>query len=211
MEQIGVFRDNIGDESVLAKVVKAIVFEQLDPEIFKIVVEMNFNGKAFLKEFSSHENYFDGLIMHSYHSAPVPGEAAPRKKPGFKTGNDREYFLKLGKKLIGDKIIIPTEEETYYELNAFGKSKSGKYQGIARHDDLAMTELNLSRLYKESEYADWLYDFLEELPDSPEKKYAMKILQEPYDESDMSDEEFKIFYTDSEQLDLNILNNPFYR
>jgi len=207
MEQVGLYRDNVKDENVMAKVAKALVFEQFHPEVCKMVIEMNFNGKAFLYEFSNHEEYADGIVLNTYHTAPVPGEPPPRKKPGFKVRSDKEYFIKLGKKLIEMKILIPTEEETYYEFNAFGKTKDGKFKGIARHDDLAMAELNLSRLYKELEYIDWLYDFLEELPDSPQKKYAMEIVKEPYDDTEVSDELFKSLYEGDEQKDINEIFN----
>lgn len=199
MEQVGLYRDNVKDENVMAKVTKAIVFDQLNDEICKLVVEMNFNGKAYLAEFSNHEKFNDSIVMNSYHTAPIPGEKPPRKKPGFKVRSDKEYFSKLGKKLIGNKTLVPTHEETYHEFNAFGKDKEGKYKGIARHDDTVMAELNLARLYSESEYGDWLYDFLDAMEDSPTKRYAMEILKEPYDENEISDELFTSMFEDNVQ------------
>jgi len=199
MEQVGLYRDNVKDENVMAKVTKAIVFDQLNDEICKLVVEMNFNGKAYLAEFSNHEKFNDSIVMNSYHTAPIPGEKPPRKKPGFKVRSDKEYFSKLGKKLIGNKTLVPTHEETYHEFNAFGKDKEGKYKGIARHDDTVMAELNLARLYSESEYGDWLYDFLDAMEDSPTKRYAMEILKEPYDENEISDELFSSMFEDNVQ------------
>jgi hypothetical protein len=194
IEQIGLYRDNVKDESIMAKVCKSMVFDQFHPEICKLAIEMNFNGKSCLNEFSNHKDYNEDIVMHSYHTAPIPGEKPPRKKPGFKVRGDKEYFSKLGKKLIGNKTLVPTEEETYYEFNAFGKTKDGKYKGIARHDDTVMAELNLARLYMEPEYQDWLYDFLDQLPESPAKIYALAILKEPYDETDLSDDMFNSIY-----------------
>lgn len=204
LEQIGLFRDNVKDEDILAKVCKALVFDQFHEDIVKMVVEMNFNGKSFLKEFSNHDKFQDGIVMRSYHTAPVPGEKVRRKKAGFKIRSDREYFIKLGKKLIGSKTIIPTEEETYLEFTAFGRSKSGKWKGIARHDDTVMAELNLSRLYEEAEYGDWLYDFLDMLPQSEEKKYALKMLKEPYDDVELNDDMFKSLYGSDEDERKNL-------
>lgn len=201
IEQIGLYRDNIKDENVLSKVTKSIVFDQFKPDVCKLVIEMNFNGKAVLNEISSHDNFYDGLIMHSYHTAPVPGEKPPKKKAGFKIRNDKEYYSKLGKRLITERTIIPTEEETYYEFNAFGKTKEGKYRGIARHDDTVMAELNLARLYEEQEYKDWLYDFLEEMPDSAEKRYALEIIKEPYDNTEINDDMFKALYEETNVSD----------
>lgn len=200
IEQVGVYRDNIQDEIALSKVCKAISFDQIGEELIKLVVEMNFNGKSFLNDFKNHDNYFDGMIMHSYHTAPVPGEKPPRKKAGFKVRSDKDYFCKYGKKLINQKTIIPNEEETSLEFSAFGKVKNS-WKGIAKHDDLALSQLNISRLYVEEEYKDWLYDFLENLPNSPEKSYAMNILEEPYDENEVSDDMFNALHT--EEIKLN--------
>ena len=209
IEQVGLYRDNNNDEDVLAKVCKAVVFDQLHEDVVKMVVEMNFNGKSFLKEFRSHDKFNEGMIMKSHHSAPIPGVRSPRKKPGFRIGSDKEFFAKLGKKLIDRKTIIPTEEETYYEFNCFGRLK-GKWQGIARHDDTVMAELNLARMYSEPEYGDWLYDFLDSLPNSPEKAYASELLKTPYDEKEMSDDEFKsIYLIPGENDNANGLKNIF--
>jgi len=200
LEQVGLYRDNEKDEDILAKVCKAIAFDQFHEDAVKMVVEMNFNGKSFLKEFQAHDKYHDGTVMRSFHTAPVPGEKPPKKKAGFKVRSDKEFFCKMAKKLIGNKTIVPTEEETYYEFNAFGRNKAGKYQGIARHDDTVMAEINLSRLFQENEYADFLYDFIEEMEDSPAKTLAMKILQEPYDDNEVSDDMFASLYGEEESI-----------
>ena len=191
--QVGIFRDNIGDEEIMAKVVKAIVFDQFNEEIVKIVTEMNFNGKNFINKISDHDKFFDGMLMHSYHTIPVPGEHT-RKKAGFKTTSNKDYFCKLGKKLIDKKIIIPSDKITVSEFGAFGKVKGG-WKGIAKHDDAALSCLNLSRFYEEPEYADWLFDFLEEMPDSDVKKYICFLLSNPVEtESEISDENFSALY-----------------
>ncbi len=202
IEQVGVYRDRIKDEDILAKVSKAIVFDQFNPDIVKLLVEMNFNGKAYLKEFINHENFFEDIVLHTYHTKPVPGEKAPRKKPGFKQSSDKDYFCKLGKRLIKEKTLIPSEEETISEFGSFGKIKNA-WKGIAKHDDLVMSEINISRLYNEQEYSDWLYDFFELLPDSREKKYAAELLKEPYEEKDIDDNTWNSMYGENE-LNTNI-------
>lgn len=193
MKQVGIFRDNEGDEENMAKVNQALVFDQLGENRCKLVTEMNFNGKSFLQKFASHDGWFEDLMMHSYHTAPITGEKTPRKKPGYKTRSDKDHFCRLGKKLIRKRTIIPNESETIAEFGSFGKVKKS-WKGIAKHDDVAMTVLNLSRFYEEQEYADWLFDFLDVLPNSEAKELAMKILEEPYDENATSDEMFNAMY-----------------
>ncbi len=198
LRQIGVFRDNIGDEDIMAKVNKSVVFDQFPKETSKWVIEMNFNGKAYLNKLMEHDDYSEDMVMRSYHTAPVPGEKPPRKKAGFKVTSNKEYFCKLGKKLISQKTIIPNEKETLAEFGSFGKVKN-TYKGIAKHDDIAMSTLNLSRLYEEPEYSDWLYDFLDQMPVSILKNFMLQIIQEPTDSAtEVTDDQFKAFYEQPE-------------
>jgi len=200
IRQIGVFRDNMGDEVIMAHVNKAIAFNQLPKDSFKWVIEMNFNGKAYLSKLMEHDEYEDAYVMRSYHTAPVPGEKHPRKKAGFKVTSNKEYFCKLGKKLIAQKTIIPTEKETLAEFGSFGKVKNS-YKGIAKHDDLAMSTLNLSRFYEEPEYSDWLYDFLDQMPACDRRTYMLQIIQDTTSDSkeEMDDNQFKAFYEQPEK------------
>jgi hypothetical protein len=197
MRQVGLFRDNIGDEDIMAKVNQALVFDQLGDTICKLVTEVNFNGKAFLRAFSAHDGWYEGIVMHTYHNAPIPGEKSPRKKPGYKTKTDKDHFCRLGKKLIGAKTIIATDKITLSEFGSFGKAKKS-WKGIAKHDDTVMACLNLSRFYSEPEYSDWLYDFLEDMEDSKEKRYALDLLKEPYTEDETSDDMFAAMYLNNE-------------
>lgn len=192
--QVGLYRDNIKDEDVLAKVCKAIVFDQFGEEITRVGVEMNFNGKAFLKEFMDHDLFYSGVLLHTHHTKPIPGQKAPKKKPGFKTTSNKSFYCKLGQKLISKGTIVPTEEETYNELKSFGKDKKGNYKGLGRHDDAAFSTLNISRFYDEDPFKDWLYDFFERLPDSPEKRYITELFKEPTDNSDVEDGMFNAMY-----------------
>jgi hypothetical protein len=199
IRQIGLFRDNMGDEETMAQVNKAIAFNQLPKESFKWVIEMNFNGKAYLNKLMEHDDYEDAYVMRSYHTAPVPGEKHPLKKKGFKVTSNKDYFCKLGKKLISQKTIIPNEKETLAEFGSFGKVKN-TYKGIAKHDDIAMSTLNLSRFYEEPEYSDWLYDFLDQMPSCDTKTYMQQIIQEPSDsKEEMDDNAFKAYYENPEK------------
>lgn len=198
MRQVGIFTDNYGDEEVMAQVNKAIVFDQLGGDLCKLVTEMNFNGKRFLDKFMDNDGWFDGIVMHSYHTAPVPGEKPPRRKAGFRQKQDKDYFCKLGRKLIETRVVIPSDKTTISEFGAFGKVKLS-WKGIAKHDDAAMACLSTSRLYEEPEYGDWLFDYLQDLPDSPQKKYISELLKTPITTPDeISDETFSSLYNQDE-------------
>ena len=203
IRQVGLFRDNFSDEELMAKVNQAVAFDQLPKDAFKWLIEMNFNGKAYLNKLMDHDEYEESYVLRTYHTAPVPGEKPPKKKAGFKVTSNKEYFCKLGKKLISQKTIIPTEKETLAEFGSFGRVKNS-YKGIAKHDDIAMSTLNLSRFYEEPEYADWLYDFLDEMPGSELKTYMFNLIQEIDDSSsskeELSDKDFSSLYQNPDAI-----------
>jgi len=191
--QVGLYRDNIQDEEICAKVAKGIIFDQLGAENSLILIEMNFNGKFFLSKFQENEKYYDGIVLRTHHTKPIPGELT-KKKLGFKVGVDKEHFCKLNKKLIKSKIVIPNEEQTVLEYSSYAKDGKGKYKGIGAHDDTVVTAINLGRLYEDSTYADRLYDILESSPESPQKHMINTLLSRFEETTDMGDNMFNILY-----------------
>jgi hypothetical protein len=194
--QVGLYRDNFQDETLTGKVTKAIAFDQLGAENCKIFVEMNFNGKLVLKEIMTQENFFPGMVLHTHHTKPIPGEKAPRKKPGFKVRIDKEHFCKLGKKYIDEKLFVINNPITVNEFSNFGKNKRGSLSGLSgSHDDTVMATLNLARGYEEDEYILFLNEFIDDYPDCPEKTKINELLAQ-YEDTDasMSDDMFKALY-----------------
>ena len=212
--QVGLYKDNFKDEENCAKVCKSIIFDQFGEDMSIVAIEMNFNGKLFLNVFSNHLKYNEDVILHTHHTKPIPGEKTSRKKPGFKVGADKDYFCKLAKKLIGEKTMVPNDNITIAEFKSFGRDKKGKYKGIGMHDDAAMSTINISRLYEEQYYEDFLYDFLDSYPDCETKKLINKLLEIVEDTSDVDDKMFDALYqndnaplTEQQRL-LQIFNNP---
>lgn len=194
--QVGLYRDNIKDEENCAKVTRSLVFDQFGADLCKVLIEMNFNGKHFLDKFAQHDEYDDSVVLHTYHTKPVLGDKPPRKKAGFKVGQDKDFFCKLGKILIDNKNLILNEAETTKEFRAFGKDKKGRYRGVGTHDDIAMSALNFSRLYHEAEYEEWLYDLFDNMPESQTKTLMSQMLERYIETSDISDDMFKTMYED---------------
>lgn len=200
LNQVGMYRDNEHNEEDCAKVAKAIVYDQLSGDCTSLLLEMNFNGKYFLSKFQESDEYFDGIVLKTHHSAPIPGEKAPKKKFGFKVGNDKEHYCKLARDLIRKKSLVPNDEQTILEFSAFGKDSKGKYRGIGAHDDTVMTAVNVARLYEESVYEDRLYDILDMLDKSPQKVMINDLLSRFEAESDISDDLFSALYEENTQL-----------
>jgi len=202
LKQVGIYRDNEKDEEIAAKVAKSIVYDQLGAEVCVIVLEMNFNGKFFLNIFQQHEEYFDDIIMKTYHTKPVPGENQTKRKHGFKVGNDKEHFCKEGRSLIRDKSLIPNDSTTILEFASFGRDKRGKYKGIGTHDDTVMATLNIARLFAEPSFNDRLFDILEDMPDSKNRQLMNSYLSRYEDSAEvMGDETFAALYSNDNTFD----------
>ena len=198
--QVGLYRDNIKDEENCAKVTRSLVFDQFGENFCKVLIEMNFNGKHFLDKFSQHDKFDDVVILHTYHTKPIVGDKLlHRKKAGFKVSQNKDFFCKLGKQLVTKHIIVINESETCREFKGFGKDKRGKYRGIGVHDDIAMSTLNISRLYEETEYEEWLYDFFEDLPISPVKTLISSLIEQYVEETEIDDKLFRAIHDDSEK------------
>jgi len=210
LTQVGLYRDNIRDEEISAKVCKSLIYDVFGAESCTLVLEMNFNGKNFLSQITSHDDYFDGIVMHTYHTKPIPGEKLPPKKPGFKTTSDKDYYCKLAKRLIAEKTLVPNDVITIKEFGSFGKNEKGKYKGIAMHDDTVMATINISRLYEEESYWAMLEDYIELLPDSKSKRIITEYLNSYVDEQfDTTDNMFKALYAatdDDENINTNLNN-----
>ena len=83
-----------------------------------------------------------------------------KKKIGIKTTTDKEFYCLKGKKLIKKHRIIVTDNETKNQLQSFGYVK-GKIKGIACHDDLSYpTVSHIARMLEETNFIDWLSDYL---------------------------------------------------
>lgn len=194
LRQIGIYRDNVKDEADCAVVTRNVLFDQFGMDRCLVHAEMNFQGKNFLTILGQHKDFYEDLVLHTYHMKPIPGEKAPRKKAGFKVGSDRDNYCKLGKKYIGEKTILVTNNVAYEEFAAFGKNKRGKYLGIGKHDDIPMTVLNLSRLIEEDQYRDFLYDFLDRMSDSPQKRLISKMTEFEIETNDTTDDMWNVMY-----------------
>ena len=195
--QVGRYECNTEDEEYCAQICAALAYDLMkddERESVKVMVEMNFNGKSFLQKMQTHPKYYDGTILRTYHTKPVPGEKQ-RKRLGFKTTSNKEHYCIKGSKMIGMRRIVPTDKDTLTQMQSFGYVK-GKLKGIACHDDLSMPTFNhIPRMLDESTFIEWLDDIFYNLEDEL-KKYKINLLIEQYDfdNPETSDEEFNALY-----------------
>ena len=215
--QVGKYTTNSEDETFTGNVCAALAYDLMHEDVrenVKVMVEMNFNGKSFVQAMQKHPNYSDSTILRTYHTKPIPGERQ-RRRIGFKTTGNKEYYCLKGAKMIAMHRIIPTDVDTFTQMQSFGYVK-GKLKGIACKDDLSMPVFNhISRMLDEETYIEWLDDILFNHPDLT-KKYLINNLIEEFDmeNPETSDSEFNAMYNSSQpnilgQTDFNQPINPY--
>lgn len=217
--QIGKYTSNTQDEIYTAKVASALTYELFQDNLLdciRVCVEMNFNGKSFTSAFMQHPLYSESSLFKTYHTKPVPNEIR-KKKIGFKTTTDKEFYCLKGKKLVKKRRIIITDTETKDQLQSFGYVK-GKIKGIACHDDLSYPSINhIARMLEESNFIDWLSDYLYMQVDV-NKRFAINQLIEKWalDNPEMSDAEFNEMFTEDTPPMMNMfgmnqgmMSNPY--
>lgn len=195
--QVGRWMSNVEDETYMAKLASAICYDLFNDHLLdnvRLMVEMNFNGKSFTETFKKHNQYTESTILHTYHTKPIPGEHQ-RKRLGFKTVNNKEYYCLKGKKQLIKRRIVPTDKITIDQMQAYGYVR-GKLKGIACHDDLSMPTFNhIPRMLDESTFTAWLSDYMYTYYDE-KKKYAVNEILKKWamDNPEMTDTEFAELY-----------------
>jgi hypothetical protein len=191
--QIGKWTSNTEDEVYCAQMASALAYELFNDHLLdnvRVMVEMNFNGKSFTEKFAQHPYYSESTIQKTYHTRPVPGEFRKKKK-GFKTTSNKEFYCIKGKKMFKKRRIVVTDIETKVQLQSFGYVK-GKIKGIACHDDLSYPVMNhIPRMLDDSSFIEWLSDYLYMQVDL-NKRFAINQLIEKWaiDNPEMTDAEF---------------------
>lgn len=196
-QQVGYYCCDEEDEVYTAKVCAALaynLFRDHERDNVRIMLEMNFNGKAFFEEFKRHPYYMSSTILRTYHTKPIPGEKL-KKKYGFKTTRNKEYYCLKGNKIISQRRIIITSEKTLNQMVAFGFVR-GKLKGIGVHDDLSMPVFNhISRMLDETSFISWIEEWIMFYADKNSVFKLNEILQKwALDNPNMSDDEFSGLY-----------------
>ena len=133
--QVGLFRSNKHGVEDLARIAEILLFKVFKPEHVSVALEMNFKGDYFIELLKKNENFFEEMFLHTRHS-----EKHIYASLGLKLNkhNKMQYCRDL-RKLILEKRIILTEENSYEEMGAFGINNKGTYSSQSGNDDIAMT------------------------------------------------------------------------
>lgn len=167
LRQVGLFRSNVLSVEDLAQVLEVLMFEVVDPEDVKVVMEINFKGNLVFERVGRNREFFPETFLHTKHSM-----GAQVLKPGVKMQKDnKEIFCRELRSLAISKKIILTEERTVIELASFGINTTGSYSSQIGNDDVAMSCVNLVSLFDTIDF----YDMVEDVFDGTDETAKRNI------------------------------------
>jgi hypothetical protein len=182
LEQIGIFRSNLISVSELAELVYCIVFEHFNSNNVKVVLEVNTYGYELLAHlpavFEGNNDYGSSVFFRYKHRID-----AIEEKIGLKVGENKNIMIKDYQERMSDRSIIVTNIETISEITTFIKhtttSGNVKYEADGQsNDDCVMTIINLSSVFKKSEFRGMVEEYFDNLSDTEIKIRMNQILGE---------------------------------
>lgn len=210
--QVGLYLDNVRDESMCAEAAKYITFQILksgykDIDNVKILIEVNFNGNNWINKFRDHPSFYDNVIIKTARGQLKPGVPIQKMKLqyGFRTTggeHGKKYYCELGASMMHKRQIIVRQydedinKSSISQLNQFCKTSNGSYMGECCHDDISVTCLFASIAQESRQFKIWLNEWLESTQLWPEKINIIRQMLQLYveKEAQISDELHSTFY-----------------
>lgn len=174
LQQIGIFRSNVISVKQLAEFLYVLVFEYLNPENTKVVLELNNYGNALLAEmphvFDGKNNYGSSVFFRYKHR-----QDSNEEKIGLKVGENKNLLVKDYQDLMMSKGFSINNEDTIREITTFVKhitvAGNTKYAADVGHDDCVMTIVNATSVFKRNDFK----EMVEETHNSIDKKIKTYI------------------------------------
>lgn len=178
LKQIGLFRDNNTPLKNFIKILEYIVFKVFNAEKIKAVVEVNFKGDLVINQLIMNALYEDTIFLQTMHNS------GKIKKPGVRiNGENKKIYLDDLRLNINERKISISEMRTIDEFTSFGIDKRGKYVSQTGNDDILMSCMLLSPLFKDRYFEETCAELFDNL-DSNYKQYVYSILDDGYDFND---------------------------
>lgn len=180
LEQIGLYRSNFISVKQLAELLYMIVFEYLNPENVKIVLELNNYGNTLLAEmphvFDGNNNYGSSVFFRYKHRADSAEE-----KIGLKVGDNKNLMVKDYQDLMLSKGFSITNEDNIREITTFVKhittAGNVKYAADVGHDDTVMTIVNSTTVFNRHDYKEMVEDWANKFVDKEFMNYVNDCLK----------------------------------
>jgi hypothetical protein len=181
LEQIGLFRSNFISVKQLAELFYVLVFEYLNYENFKVVLELNNYGNEFLAHlphlFEGVNNYGSNVFFKYKHRAD-----APEEKIGLKVGENKNIFVKEYQNAMESGNFIISNEDNAREITTFVKhiTSSGniRYAADIGHDDCTMTLVNCSTVFERYDYREMCETYAQKNVPKSKLDYWNSILKQ---------------------------------
>ena len=163
LEQVGIYRNNYVSVKQLAELLYLIVFEYLNPDNVKVVLELNNYGNTLLAEmphvFDGKNNYGSSVFVRYKHRVDSTEE-----KVGLKVGDNKNMMVKDYQDLMYSKGFHITNEDNIREITTFVKHTTSagnvRYAADVGHDDTVMTIVNATSIFNKSEFREMVEEWL---------------------------------------------------
>lgn len=166
LDQIGVYRSNIVSIKQLAEIFYVLVFEYLNPDNLKVILELNNYGNTLLAELPhvfDGNNDYGSFVFERYKHRIDSNE----EKVGLKITGTKNLLVKDYQDLMGMKSFYINNEETIREITTFVKqtTSSGnvKYAADVGNDDIVMTIVNTTSIFTKHDFKEMIEDLMESM------------------------------------------------
>ena len=178
--QIGIYRSNLVSVKQLAELFYLILFEYLNPDNFKVVLELNSYGNEFLAHlpniFDGNNNYGSNVFFKYKHRAD-----ALEEKMGLKINDNKNLLVKEYQDSMDKKRFSILEENTIKEITTFVKhitpSGNVRYACDIGNDDSVMTLVNTSSVFEKHVFKEMCEDYARKNLDPETLRYYDFILK----------------------------------
>lgn len=179
--QVGIYRNNFVSVKQLAEILYLLVFEYLNPENVRIVLELNNYGNTLLAEmphvFDGNNNYGSSVFVRYKHRVDSVEE-----KVGLKVGENKNMMVKDYQDLMYSKSFHITNEDNIREITTFVKhiTSAGnvRYAADMGHDDTVMTIVNATTVFAKHEFREMVEEWAGKNSSSGFMEYVNNFLKE---------------------------------
>jgi hypothetical protein len=180
LEQIGIYRNNYISVKQLAELLYMIIFEYLNPDNCKVVVELNNYGNTLFAElphvFDGNNNYGSSVFVRYKHRAD-----ATEEKVGLKVGENKNLMVKDYQDLMQTKGFVITNEDNIREITTFVKHTTSagntRYAADVGHDDTVMTIVNATTVFGRHDFSEMVEEWSSKFVDKEFMSYVQETLK----------------------------------
>ena len=180
LEQVGIYRNNYISVKQLAELLYMIVFEYLNPDNCKVVVELNNYGNTLFAElphvFDGNNNYGSSVFVRYKHRAD-----ATEERVGLKVGENKNLMVKDYQGLMQSKGFVITNEDNIREITTFVKHTTSagntRYAADVGHDDCVMTIVNATTIFGRHDFNEMVEEWSSNFADKDFMSYVNESLK----------------------------------